>query len=413
MIGHRRAAYTHAPFALLITSLFAAGCTTPRAASVTPRTDSAFLYVWTQTADTTRPAAFMTVFDLRDGSPTAGQIVNTVWAGKGSSSVHHTEASVQRDQLLFANDFGKGRTYVFDVGNPGVPRIAATFGTAGPFGWPHSYSRLPNGTRLVTYQWDSTRFDKPPGGIAEVTTTGKIVRWARASSPDADDKDITPYSVEVIPSMDRAVTTSTSMIEDTGVHIQIWRLSDLTLLHTLRIPAPPHAMHATDTVAHHLLPAEPRLLTDGRTVMFGTFMCGLFTLTDIESSHPRIAMVSTFPGENCAVPVTMGKYWIQTVPSIHGVVALDISNPAAPREVSRLTFDDSVKPHWLARNETGTRLVMNSGSKKDPNVYLMTFDPATGKLGHDERFAALSVARVSVPGIGDVPGEPHGTVFSR
>ncbi len=389
------------------------GCGPRQSAATSVEPDAEFLYVWTASADTTRRAAFLSVFDLRPQSPKAGQLVRTVWAGAGSSGVHHTEYAVPRDNHLFANDFGTGQTYVFDLSKPGDPAIAASFGTAGPFGWPHSYAMLPNGNRLTTYQWQSTKFDTPPGGIAEVTPAGKVVRWVKASSPDAPDNEVTPYSLEVVPSIDRAVTTSTSMIEDTGVHIQIWRLSDLTLLNTLKIPAGEHMVHGSDTIQHHRLPGEPRLLEDGKTVMFATFMCGLFTLTGIDSAIPKLSQVMTFPGKDCAVPVVIGKYWVQTVPEVHSVVSIDISNPASPREVSRVTYADPVRPHWLARDEAGRRLVMNSGSRKDPTMYLLNFDPVSGKISKDDRFKSLSVAKVNVAGIGEVPGVPHGAVFSR
>ena len=375
---------------------------------------SSWLYVWTASADSARHAAFMTVFDLRQNSPTAGKVVRTVWAGAGTRGTHHTEYYVQPDGLLFANDFGTGRTFIFDLRNPGEPLIHGTFTTAGPFGWPHSYVRLPNGNRLVTYQWQSTKFDRPPGGIAEVRTDGTVVRWASAATPAAADSEITPYSLEVLPALDRAVSTSTSMMEGTGVHVQIWRLSDLKLLYTLRIPAAdPHAMHDSDTTQHHLLPGEPRVLADGHTVMLGTFTCGLYMLTQIETAEPRLSFVHSFPGENCAVPVVIGKYWLQTVPALHGVVALDVSNPATPREVSRVVLGEKVRPHWLASDPSGRRLVTNSSNRSDPDLYLLSFDPVTGRLGKDLQLPVLSIGRVNIPELGEVIGIPHGAVFSR
>jgi hypothetical protein len=41
-----------------------------------------------------------------------------------------------------------------------------------------------------------------------------------------------PYSLAVLPDIDRVVSTSTDMLADYGAHLQIWRLSDLSLLHT-------------------------------------------------------------------------------------------------------------------------------------------------------------------------------------
>ena len=49
-----------------------------------------------------------------------------------------------------------------------------------------------------------------------------------------------------------------------------------------------------------------------------------------------------------AIPVIAGHYYLVTVPAWSAVVSLDISDPAAPREVSRVTF---------AENEYGVRVL--------------------------------------------------------
>lgn len=403
---------------LCIVTAVALGCAPPSVkVGPTQTFPDTWLYVWTASADTSRRGAFLAQFDLRDGSPTKGQIVRVVPAGGGSSGTHHSEHLLQQDGLLFADDFGLGRTFIFDLNDAANPRLRTSFTTAGPFGWPHSYVRLASGNRLVTYQWQASKFNQPPGGLAEVRTDGTIVRWASAKASGVDDKEITPYSLEIIPALDRVVSTSTSMIEDTGVGLQIWRLSDLTLLNTLRIPggAPhaTHAMHRTDTLPYHLFPGEPRLLRDGKTIMLATFTCGLYTLTGIDTDDPQVTPVYTFPGKDCAVPVVIGDYWLQTVPAIRSVVALDVSDPSSPREVSRLDLGSGSEPHWLASDASGRRLVVNSGSKRDANLYLIRFDPSTGALARDAGLPLLDISRVTVPGIGDVRGVPHGAVFSR
>ena len=119
--------------------------------SVAQKSHSAdWLYVWTASADSTRPAAFLVQFDLRDGSPTAGQITSVTPAGEGSSGTHHSEHVLQSDGLLYADDFGLGRTFIFDLNDPANIKIHKSFTTAGPFGWPHSYVRLASGNRLIT-----------------------------------------------------------------------------------------------------------------------------------------------------------------------------------------------------------------------------------------------------------------------
>jgi hypothetical protein len=223
-----------------------------------------------------------------------------------------------------------------------------------------------------------------------------------------------PYSLVVLPQLDRIVSTSTHMIEDIGVHVQIWRLSDLKLLRTLAIPvAGAHGDHATHTTEHHKLPGEPRVLADGRTVMFGTFTCGLYHITGLERPDPRVSFSHAFPGADCAVPVVIGRYWIQTVPALHALVALDVSNPARPVEVSRVVFGDDVQPHWLAADASGRRLVTSSSSRKDPTLYIVEFDPNTGALTRRGDAPVLDLRRVQWPDGSESGAVPHGIVFSR
>ena len=382
-----------------------------------PRRDAGappFLYVWSQmpASDTSARRGFLAVFDLRRDSPTAGRIVQVLSAGNESRGSHHTEHELAADGILFANDFGTGRTYRFDLNAPGEPRLLGSFTTAGPFGYPHSYVRLANGNVLATYQWQASS-GRPPGGLAELRRDGTVVRWSGAAASGADSAELTPYSLEVVPALDRVVTTSTSMRENVGAHVQIWRLSDLSLLRTLRIPpAAEHAGHSAHTAAHHLFPGEPRLMPDGRTVLLGTFTCGMYRVAGLDGAAPELEFVHSFPGEDCAVPAVSGRFWVQTVPALRALVSLDVSDPAHPREVSRLVFGEGVTPHWLARDASGRRLVVNSGSGKDPRLYLVTLDPATGALARDTSLPELSMERVPWPG-GERPGIPHGAVFAH
>ena len=88
------------------------------------------------------------------------------------------------------------------------------------------------------------------------------------------------YSALPIPALDRIVSTTTDM-DDTNPYtshtLQVWRLSDLTLLHTFALPQGPLGDEANYT-------AEPRLLEDGRTVLVSTFNCGLYLLDCCEQS---------------------------------------------------------------------------------------------------------------------------------
>jgi hypothetical protein len=394
-----------------------------------------YLYVWATAMDTAptiadtayrprRLGVFLAAVDLRDGSPTRGRVVHAVMAADTAArNAHHTEHALAADGLLFANDFGAGRTYRFDLRTAGAPRLVGDFTTAGPYAFPHSFVRLANGHVLATYQRRAA--GSPPGGLVELARDGTAIRWTSAGAAGVDSAVLQPYSIEVIPSLDRVVTTSTSMTEDVGVHVQVWRLSDLRLLHTLALPEAPaapadHAGHAMprrsarDTSAaemHHLYPGEPRLLADGRSVMLGTFTCGVYLLTGVERTRPRLAFAGALPGGSCAVPARVGRWWVQTVPSLHGLVSLDVSDPAHPREASRLAFGAAVRAHWLSADASGSLLAMDSGIPTDPRVYLVALDRRTGALAPDATLPVIDLARVDVPGLGIVRAAPHGAVF--
>jgi hypothetical protein len=114
-----------------------------------------------------------------------------------------------------------------------------------------------------------------------------------------------------------------------------------------------------------MLPGEPRLLSDGKTVLIHTFNCGLYQMTDVETDHPSVRHVKTFEGSRCAVQLRTGHYWVQTLFSALAVAAYDIFDLANIREVSRVTLDDKQLPHWLAADVDNRRIIMNSGEYGD------------------------------------------------
>jgi 6-phosphogluconolactonase (cycloisomerase 2 family) len=108
------------------------------------------------------------------------------------------------------------------------------------------------------------------------------------------------------------------------------------------------------------------------------------------------------------------------VPAWSAVVSLDISDPSAPREVSRATLDSTDVPHWIALSPDQRRVVVTGYAGMQHRVVLLRFDPATGALSIDERFREEGA---SAPGFrfddkawphgGNAKGVPHGAVFSR
>jgi len=360
------------------------------ALGTTPRADQ-YLYLWTASADTTQPD-FLAVLDVSS----APRLVTTLPVPGRRNGPHHTEYELSRDRQLFANGFASGQTFIFDLTKPAAPRLAGQLGDIQGYRHPHSYIRLPNGNLLATFQMhhDSTI---TPGGLVELTPSGRVVRSSSANARGVDP-GLRVYSAAIVPALDRIVTTTTDM--DPGRiplrDIQIWRLSDLALLRTITLPNGPAGTEGQYT-------AEPRVLADGRTVLVSTFSCGLFLIEGLASAAPQGRLVSTFPrkeGTFCAVPVVVGRYYLVTVPAWSAVVSLDVSDPAAPREVGRVALDSGAVPHWIAVSPDQRRVVVTGYGTMRNRVVLLRLDPATGKL--------------SLDGSGyEMNGIPHGAVFGR
>lgn len=256
-----------------------------------------------------RASDFLAVLDVDPASPTYAAVVATLPVGAVGTRPHHTEHQMPAGGVLFANGFAAGRTFRLDLHDPTHPKLLGAFGGAGEYMHPHSFVRLPNGNVLATFQHRMAGGREETGGLVELDPAARPIRWASAAVPQIDST-IRPYSLAVVPAFDRVVTTGTDMHGDATTRaVQIWRLSDLTLLQTLLLPPGPRG-------DENSLTAEPRVLADGRTVLVNTFTCGLYRLTGLDGATAAAEWVYTATWaerENCAIPVTVGRFWIQTV----------------------------------------------------------------------------------------------------
>lgn len=375
---------------------------------------SDFMYVWTASQDTTQPD-FLAVFDVRPTSDRYGRLVTTVPVPGRHNRPHHTEHEMPADGRLFANGFGSGQSFIFDTSDPSHPRLDGQFGDVAGMMHPHSFLRLPNGNVLATFQMQHDSAGVAPGGLAELTNRGGLVRHVSANGTGIDRR-IRPYSAVIIPKLDRIVTTTTDMDGVAVIpSVQLWRLSDLKLLKTFDLPQGPRGDEAG-------LTAEPRLLADGKTVLVSTFDCGLYLLAGLDGPSPAGKLVSSFPRKTdtyCAIPVIAGHYYLVTVPAWSAVVSLDISNPAKPREVSRVVLGEKDVPHWIAIEPNHRRVVITGYAGMLHRLLLANFDEATGRLTLDERFREEGAAEAGIPMDnktwphgGSYSGIPHGAVFS-
>lgn len=377
-----------------------------------------YLYLWTAAADGVQPD-FLAVLDVTEADDRYGRLVTTLPVPGRGNGPHHTEHEMPADGQLFANGFESGQTFVFDLGDPRTPRIVSQFGDVEGYSHPHSFVRLPNGNVLATFQMRHKHGSAGmrTGGVIEMTPGGKPVRSRSADSPGTDPGQRV-YSAAIVPSFDRIVTTTTDMHADSPAsrNLQVWSLKDLELLHTFPLPDGPAGNEG-------LLSAEPRLLDDGKTVLVSTFRCGLYLVEGLAGEAPSARLVASFPQKPetyCAIPVISGHYYLVTVPAWSAVVSLDISNPAAPREVSRVTLGANDVPHWIAISPDHRRVVVTGYEGLRHRVLIARFDPATGQLSLDPRFREEGATEPGYrmdnkawPHGGDAKGIPHGALFSR
>jgi hypothetical protein len=382
-------------------------------ASAAPARSSDHLYVWameTRDPSTAMPPAasmgrdFLAVFDVRPGSASFGKLIAMLAVGERGQMAHHINYDMPSDGRLFASDYMAGKAYVFDLRQPERPRLAASFGDAGPYTHAHSFDRLANGDTLATYQFKGSA-DKVPGALVELDASGKVVRASDAS--DGLDPFIRPYSVVAVPKLDRVVTTSADMMpSDHPSHvIQVWRLSDLQLLKTVVLERPSHYAGVVDKSA-----SEARLLGDGTTVLVNTSGCGLYKINGLASSDPTANLVYDFGYRSCGVPTVVGHYWVQTDMSGHALTSLDVADPSHPREAGHLVLDSGALPHWIAREPDGNRLVITGFGSLATHARFATIDRATGALALDPRQIDFDRAW---PDGWKGPAMPHGAVFGR
>lgn len=394
---------------LAVGAALSAFCQSPQ-----PSTSGHYLFAWTGDA-AKKGNDFLAVIDADPASPSYGRLMTTLVTDQQTKQVHHTEYIMPASGMLFANDHKAGRTFIFDLRDPLHPKIADSFTDMAGYMHPHSYLRLPNGHVLASFQHSHDSMDPESlgrsGGLVEIDDSGKVIRSASAADPAFPDALLTPYSLVVIPELDRVVSTNSAMDEEDlfrGLTYQIWRLSDLKLLKTMYF----------DQGSNHyaqISPEEPRRAPDG-SVFVQTLACGIERITGIATDSPKSELVYSLPTSFCGVPTIVGHYLIVSILYDHVVVVLDVANEAKPVEVSRVKFGDDCLPHWTGWDAKTNRIVVTGGGGR---LYLLKFDPGSGALSIDEGFhdsdgkAGFNFMDREWPHGWKGTGAPHGVVFSR
>ena len=373
-----------------------------------------YLFAWTGDA-TLKGNDFMAIIDADPASKSYGKLVTTLPTTQKTVRIHHTEYVMPASGRLFANDHDAGRTFIFDVRDPLHLKVVASFTDLAGYMHPHSYIRLPNGHVLASFQHvhhgEPEGLKGGSGGLVEIDDNGTVIRSASSKDVAFPDTLLTPYSLAVLPNIDRVVSTNSSMDWTNmfaGVTYQVWRLSDLKLLKTAYLD--------TDRNLYaHISPEEPRLGPDG-AVYVQTLGCGIERISEIDKNEPVSKLVHTFPGSGCGVPTIVGHFLIQSVPVMHGLIVLDIANGNRPKEVARLKLAEHYESHWTAWDAKTQRIVVTGDQAR---LFLVKMDAATGSLAVDTAFhddkgrPGFDFADRQWPHGWTGTGEPHGVVFSR
>jgi len=370
--------------------------------TVTDAQASPYLLVFAGDLDE-KDSDFLIVIDVNPQSKTRGQPISSTPIGHKMSLPHHMEyVRPPKGEPIFMNAHQRELSMIVDVSDPEEIAISKIFTPPAPFRFPHDFMRTSSGTRLVGFLRSEGASPDPEeqtlpgnhGGIAEYTIDGDLIRTASAAV-SGYEKPIRPYAFALLPEIDRLVVTSAPMMEKSWADVvQIYRYSDFKLLHTLDLPVG-RLESGKPIEGSQAAGFGPRILDDG-SVFLNSYGCAFYHLTAISSEAPDLKMVyalntkaSSKPNQirgACGIPFRIGQYWIQPVGHLNAVVVLDISSPDIPKEVYRLGTPKDFKPHWLAKDPLGNRLVLGAELGGEQGFYILRFDDQTGTLVFDSSF---------------------------
>ena len=347
---------------------------------------------------------FVTVFDVDPASEMRGQPVGSQPIGHKASMVHHMEYTAPpKGEPIFMNAHHHELSLMVNFDDPTTPKITGTFAPPAPLRFPHDYARTPQGTRLTGFLRSEGASPNPEenmtpgnhGGIAEYSASGELLRSASAAA-QGYTKAIRPYAFAQLPDQDRITVTSAPMMEKSWADVvQIYRYSDFALLHTLDLEVGvDHKGNAVTGLngagfGQHVLP-------DG-SVFLNSYGCNFYHLTGIASDAPSLDLVYSIATDEakdpaqirgaCGIPLLIGDFWVQPIGKKQQVAVLDISDPAAPKEVFRLDTPEGFAPHWMGKDPAGNRLILGAELGGEQGFYMLRIDETSGTLEFDPDFA--------------------------
>ncbi|MBI2369833.1 MAG: selenium-binding protein [Deltaproteobacteria bacterium] len=179
-----------------------------------------YLYVSAVDADA-KDNDFLAVIDVNPASATYGRALTTVDLGSAGNEPHHMGFTDDRTKIWMGTLLSR-RLFIIDVAaDPATPKIVKTIdditALTGLHG-PHTYYALP-GRMLLTFL--SSADGNPPGGMAEFTNDGQLIRVFKnpAGAPYA-------YDAAVKPQINRLITSSFTPLRNYSKPLSQWDMKD-------------------------------------------------------------------------------------------------------------------------------------------------------------------------------------------
>lgn len=317
-----------------------------------------------------------------------GSLMSALSLGEFSSEPLYAEYSLGLDGswVVISRQGKKHQMWLMDLRDPVQPRLRRPMKLPPQLKEPRTVSRLPDNRILVSFANGSG--GAGGGGLGLYDSEGTLIRSSLSQDPRDISLKYQPFGLLPVWQMDRLVTTNYAYNSELiDPLIQIWRLSDLSLLHTLRLVGKTSGSTGT-TVGKNEGPFEMVPLPDLSVLVFTRPRGGIWRISQFGSgTQPKVEMVtglSVADGE-LGIPLWVEPGWILVpVSQDNSLLVLDVNSPdkyVAPQEHHRFRFHPQFNPFWLSYDEVGHRVcVMDLSGRK---IYILDFDPQKGTLHID------------------------------
>jgi hypothetical protein len=394
-----------------------------------------YLLVWAGDADREGPD-FLAVIGADPQQESYGKVLKTYPVGSRGNEPNALIDAPRADGRVFATGVLSDRTFVFDLRQPLAGKLL--YVDEPGEGWrlraPGGVVSLPNGSVAIACADQVGYMGRPrelltrPGGLVQLRADGRPVREVIAEAPFARGFIVAPNGIAASPAVGRLLTTSTghgyastTRVERMpGITVQVWKLGDLTLLHSIVLEAGPRG-------EENLAPLTPTFMHQRPVVFVNTEGGGLYVSDSLAAAQPIFLPAYDFgpgtsPGGAAVTP--NDRYYVVTLTAKGEVVSLDLSDPRRPRPAARVRVPGG--PYRLAMGADGSRVAVSNytvdvpgfAREGDHRVYLVRLDPATGRMAVDPTFRDELSGQVGVdfdrarwPHGATGPARPAGLLF--